>query len=132
MTSINIGDKGESTHKVEEKHFASNVGSGDIDVFSTPSMIALMEGAAVNCLKGKLEEGQTSVGTQVQIKHLAATPLGVTVRATATVTGGDGKKQVIFSIEAFDNKDKIGEGTHERLIVGKDRFLSRVMAKKDC
>ncbi|KAM9957624.1 hypothetical protein ACTFIW_012590 [Dictyostelium discoideum] len=127
---MNIGDKGEITTKVTESLLATNVGSGDVEVYSTPSMVALMEGASVQCLKGKLGEGQTSVGTSISIKHLAATPLSLNVRAIAEITSiSPDNKKISFKILAYDDKELIGEGTHERFVLNKERFLQKSNSK---
>ncbi|EFA77802.1 hypothetical protein PPL_09300 [Heterostelium album PN500] len=123
-----VGDTHEVKSTVEEKHLANIVGSGDIEVFSTPSMIALMEKASVDCIKDKMGADWSSVGTSVNIAHLAATPLSLEVSAVATITAIDGKK-VSFKVEASDATGKIGEGTHERFIVQRDRFKQRTYEK---
>lgn len=107
---------------------AANVGSGDVNVFATPMMIALMEGAAVQCLKPFLEEGQTSVGASISTSHTAATPIGMKVKATAKIVAVDGKK-IDFTVQAFDESGVIGEGTHTRFILNKERFEQKAAAK---
>ncbi|EGC35969.1 hypothetical protein DICPUDRAFT_32596 [Dictyostelium purpureum] len=126
---MNIGDKGEVESIVSEKELACNIGSGDVEVYSTPSMIALMEAASVKCLSGKLNADQTSVGTTISIKHLAATPKSLKVRAVAEITDIQDGKKVSFNITAFDEKEKIGEGTHERFILNKERFTQKTNSK---
>eukprot|EP00698_Gefionella_okellyi_P010072 TRINITY_DN2593_c0_g1_i3.p1 TRINITY_DN2593_c0_g1~~TRINITY_DN2593_c0_g1_i3.p1 ORF type:complete len:108 (+),score=23.59 TRINITY_DN2593_c0_g1_i3:165-488(+) len=102
--------------------------SGSLPVFSTPSMIALMEQAAVNAISSAISQEETSVGTAISVSHVAASPVGCSVRAEAQVTKVDGRK-LEFSIAAFDDKEKIGEGTHTRVVVDSNRFMSRVSAK---
>lgn len=87
---------------------ALTVGSGDTHVFSTPWLVALMEEAACHCIVTKLDAGNTSVGTEISVKHLQATPAGMTVKATATITGINGRS-VVFAIVARDEKEIIGE-----------------------
>jgi len=108
---------------------ASAVGSGLIEVLSTPSMIGLMEGAAASAVAPLLPEGQLTVGTRVDIRHLAASPLGAKVRARAELIEIDGRK-LTFRVEAFDEQEEIGEGTHERAIVDPQRLLARVNQKR--
>ena len=107
---------------------AAALGSGNVDVYSTPSLIALLEAAAINALAGHLPDGQTSVGTALNIKHLAATPVGMTVNATATLTTIDGRR-LVFDVSASDEVELISEGTHERFIVNQERFEERVRGK---
>ncbi|NDJ85133.1 MAG: thioesterase family protein [Chloroflexi bacterium] len=128
MASISIGLSGEKTTTVAEEQTARHLGSGGIDVFATPAMIALMEGAAVNALDHLLADKQASVGIEIAIKHLAATPLGHTVRARAEVTAVD-DRQIHFKVEAWDEAEKIGEGTHTRFIIDVERFKGRLEKK---
>jgi len=107
---------------------AAALGSGLVPVFATPSLVALMEAAAVHALEGVLAEGQTSVGTRIDIRHLAATPVGMRARATATLTEVDGRR-LVFTVEAWDDQELIGTGTHERMIVDWGRFVERVQRK---
>ncbi|PJF29036.1 MAG: thioesterase [Phototrophicales bacterium] len=127
--SITIGLKGERTFIVEEKHTAYHLGSGGVHVFSTPSMVSLMEGAAVNAIDPLLPEGQMSVGIEISAKHLAATPIGKRVRAEAEVIGVD-KRRVMFVIQAWDEHELIGEATHTRFIIDLDRYIQRLNEKK--
>jgi predicted thioesterase len=119
---------GESHATVDASLLASAVGSGAVQVFSTPSMIALMENAARQAVESILPAGQTTVGTRLDIRHLAATPVGASVRAHAELVEVDGRK-LIFRVEAFDAQEKIGEGTHERAVVEPARLLARANAK---
>lgn len=122
------GLTGEGTAVVTEANTAAAVGSGGITVFSTPMMIALMENAALRAVQPHLNEGESTVGTVVNIKHLAATPLGMSVRAVARLDVVDGRR-LLFTVEAFDAKEKIGEGTHERFVIGVEKFLLKVQQK---
>lgn len=119
MELMNASNTQECT--VTAAQTALQVGSGDVAVFATPMMIALMENAAAQCLKPFLEEGQTSVGTAIATSHVAATPVGMRVTATAKVIAVEGKK-VDFTVTASDERGLIGEGTHSRVIVTKERF----------
>lgn len=126
--TINPGSKGEKSTTVTPELTARHIGSGGLDVYATPAMIALMEAAAVTVLDPLLPEGQGSVGVALDVKHLAATPLGHTVRAEAEVTAVDGKR-VTFTVRAWDDRELIGEGTHTRYIIDTARFMERVSAK---
>ena len=108
---------------------ASAMGSGSLDVFATPALVALMEEAACAALDGHLAPDQTSVGVRLEISHLAATPPGVEVRARAELIELDGRR-LVFQVEAFDPKDRIGEGRHERALVDPQRLLARANAKR--
>ncbi|HEX7587435.1 MAG TPA: thioesterase family protein, partial [Anaerolineae bacterium] len=119
---------GESTTVVTDASTAASYGSGLMAVFATPAMIALMENASVVAIQPHLSAGQTSVGIQVNITHLAATPIGMHVRARAQVTAVDGRR-VSLDVQAWDDKEKIGEGTHIRAIVDEARFKERVAQK---
>ena len=125
---IIVGMKGEVSTEVEREDTAYEVGSGSLLVYATPCMVALMEGAACEAIADALPEGATSVGISLDISHLAATPVGLTVRATAEVTEVDGKI-ITYRVEAFDETGKIGEGTHKRAIVSIQRFLDKTYAK---
>jgi predicted thioesterase len=125
--AIQPGVAAELTLLVEPRHTATHWGSGGVDVLATPQMIGLMEQAAVLAIDGLLPEGHKSVGTVVHVAHLAATPVGRTVTARAEVVAVAGRK-VSFSVVAFDERNKIGEGTHERVIINLERFMARVVA----
>lgn len=127
--SITVGLKGERAFVVEEKHTAYHLGSGGVHVFSTPSMVSLMEGAAVNAIDPLLPDGQMSVGIEISAKHLAATPIGKRVRAEAEVIDVD-KRRVMFTIKAWDEHELIGEATHTRFIIDLDRYTQRLDEKK--
>ena len=122
---VNPGKTATATIMVNENNTAKAVGSGNLEVFSTPMMIALMEQAACECLADSLEEGQTSVGVHVSVDHLAASGLGKTISATAIVDEVDGRK-VLFSVSAGDGVNEIGNGKHTRVIVNAEKFMSRV------
>lgn len=123
--TLTIGMRGEATTTVVHENTAAAVGAGGVEVFGTPMMIALMENAAWRAVVDELDEGQVTVGTHVNVSHLAATPLGQKARATAELTEIDGRR-LVFRVEAYDERQKIGEGQHERFIVDLQRFLSRL------
>ncbi len=118
----------ELKHIVTDADTASQWGSGLVPVFSTPALVGLMETAAVAALSGHLATGQTTVGGHIDVHHLAATPVGMQVRARAELTGVDGRK-LFFKIQAWDEVELIGEADHERFIVDEARFMGRVQAK---
>ena len=114
-----------STMCVVAESTADYIGSGDLAVFATPAMCALMENAAMMAVVPHLEAGQTTVGTALNIEHLRATPIGKTVTATAVLTEVDGRK-LSFNIAARDEKGIIGEGTHTRFVVDRERFMDKL------
>ena len=122
--AVTLGITGEATTVVVHENTAAAVGAGGVEVFATPMMIALMENAAWQAVADHLDEGLVTVGTLVNVRHLAATPLGQRVRATAELIEIDGRR-LVFKVEAYDEKQKIGEGIHERFIVHLQRFLQR-------
>jgi fluoroacetyl-CoA thioesterase len=128
MEHIHPGITGENATTVTPALTATHLGSGGIEVFSTPSMVVLMERAAVAAIDHLLPEGQASVGTALDIRHLAATPVGHAVRAQAEVTAVDGRK-VSFTVRAWDEDELIGEGTHTRFVIDVARFWERVQSK---
>lgn len=125
---ITVGMKGEVSTFVEREDTAAEVGSGDLLVYATPCMTALMEGAACEAIADALKEGQTTVGTELNIRHTSATPVGLEVRAEAEVTGVDGKV-ITFSLKAFDEAGEIGSGTHKRVLVNSQKFLDKTYNK---
>jgi fluoroacetyl-CoA thioesterase len=125
MDNIHPGLHGEQVVTVSEPLTALYMGSGSLEVYATPAMIALMEAAAVNAIDHLLPEGQSSVGIALNVKHISATLPGEEVRAQAEVIDVNGRR-VIFEVRAWDEHDLIGEGTHTRYVVDVDRFLSRL------
>ena len=125
-----IGKTKEISVTVDREKLACTVGSGSLEVFATPMMIAAMEQAACTLLQEFLEEGQTSVGTMMHVAHSAATPLGMQVTATATITAQEGRK-VEFEVSARDACGEIGRGTHTRFIVDAAKFLSKTNATRE-
>lgn len=128
MDAVKPGLKGSVDLTVGEEHTAPSVGSGAIHVLGTPVMINLMEAAALAAAEHLLPEGHQSLGIHLDVSHLAATPVGMKVTATAEVTAVEGNR-VKFRVEAHDEADLIGEGTHERVVVNVERFDKRVRAK---
>ena len=125
---MEIGAKFKVTIKVEEKDTAMAHRSGTLAVLATPRMIALMEESAYKCIDKYLEEGQSSVGTYLDVKHLAATPVGMEAYAESEVTEVDGRR-VVFSVKAYDEKGLIGEGKHERFVVLSEKFVAKTYQK---
>jgi predicted thioesterase len=125
---LQAGVVGEAQHQVTPDTFASRWGNPGIEVLATPVVVGWLEDAAIRAVQPHLEPGQGSVGTMVSMKHLAATPGGMTVRARATVKQVDGRR-IVFDVEAHDDKEKIAEGEHERFIVNMAKFLDRVGQK---
>ena len=125
---ITVGMKGEAFTDVERADTAKEVGSGDLLVYATPCMVALMEGAACEAIAEALKETETTVGISLNIEHTSATPVGLEVRAEAVVTAVEGKV-IIFEVTAFDENGKIGHGTHKRCIVNSQKFLDKAYSK---
>ena len=125
---ITVGMKGEVGTVAEREDTAKEVGSGDLLVYSTPCMVALMEGAACEAIAEALSETQTTVGTALNIEHISATPVGLEVRAEAEVTAVEGKV-ITFEVRAFDEAGQIGKGTHKRVIVNSQKFLDKAYSK---
>ena len=119
---------GEARTKVTGENTALKFGSGTIDVFATPAMIALMEEASINTVDEYLPDNYATVGTELNVKHIAATPEGMNVTASAKLIKIDGKK-LTFTLEAFDEEEKIGEGSHQRYIIELDKFKERAHSK---
>jgi len=123
------GASAEITQTVSADRTASALGNPGVDVLGTPFVLALLENAAAAVLHPTLPPGASSVGTLVEMRHLAATPVGMTVRARATLLETDGKR-FLFAVEAWDEKEKIAEGRHERFVVQDlQKFLARAMKK---
>lgn len=122
---IETGQKHISEIIVNDSLSAENVGSGDMPVLATPMMMALMENAAMLAVKDSLEEGMTTVGGHIESSHLAPTKIGEKLMATAEVTKVDGKK-IFFKISAYCGETLLGEGTHLRFIVDRQKFLARI------
>ncbi len=122
---METGTQYTSAAVVTDSMTARAAGSGDLPVLATPMMLALMENAAMLCVAPHLPEGSTTVGSSIQSSHLRPTPIGAQVQATATLTAVEGRK-LTFRIEASDARGIIGQGTHERFVVERERFLSKL------
>jgi fluoroacetyl-CoA thioesterase len=127
-SNIKVGTKGIAELTVGEEHTAPRVGSGKIRVLATPVMINLIEAAALKAAEHLLPSGHQSLGTVLSIKHYAATPVGMKIKATAEVTGVEGRT-IFFNVFAEDEKEPIGDGVHERVVVNVERFDKRVQRK---
>ena len=126
--NIEIGMKGEAATLAEREDTALEVGSSSLLVYATPCMAALMEAAACEAIEAGLSETETSVGTELNIQHISATPVGLEVRAEAEVTAVEGET-VTFALQAFDEAGPIGRGTHKRVVVNSQKFLDKAYAK---
>ncbi len=118
------------TVMADETNTAAAMGSGTLRVFSTPSMIALMEKTCYTCVQAHLDEGLSTVGTLVNVKHLAATPVGMKITSECTLEEVDGRR-LVFSVKAYDEKGLIGEGEHERFVIKCESFVGKTYAKLD-
>jgi len=127
-SGIHPGLSGSAALVVAEEHTAPRVGSGRIHVLATPVMVNVMEAAALAAIEHLLPAGHQSLGTRLDLTHVAATPVGMGIRAHAEVTAVEGRR-VTFRVRAEDDRETIGEGTHERVIVNVARFDERVRAK---
>ena len=127
--SLSPGKKHSVSVSVDHTNTATAVHSGGLEVFATPAMIALMERAAFECAQGGLGIGQTTVGSMVSIEHLAASPVGARITATAIIEAVEGRK-ISFKISACDGHGEIGTGRHTRAVVDIDRFMSKAQDRK--
>src|SRR4051794_9713764 len=128
LDSVKEGSTGTAAIIVGEEHTAPRIGSGRVHVLATPVMINLMEAAALDAIERLLPPGHQSLGTHLNVGHYAATPVGMGLRASAVVTKIDGRT-VEFRVEAFDDKERVGDGTHRRVVVNVERFDLRVQRK---
>jgi predicted thioesterase len=126
---LRSGLNGEASVVVDEHNTAQAVGSGSVPVFATPAMAALIEAAAVSAVADVLSEDQTTVGVYLDLQHLAATPIGLTVRAEAKLVNVEGRR-LTFRVTAYDDVEQIGIGSHQRMLVDASRFLARTQAKQ--
>lgn len=129
MEPIAIGTKGTASVLADTTNLAMTVGSGSLPVFATPMMAALMEQAACNAIADALAEGETTVGTSLEITHSAPTPTGLTVTATAEVTAVCGR-EISYHVSACDDAGIIGEGTHRRFLVDAEKFTAKAEKKR--
>ncbi|MDL2229324.1 thioesterase family protein [Treponema sp. OttesenSCG-928-L16] len=127
--TLKPGMKGIAEERVSPKNTAASLGSGGLAVYATPAMVTLMERAAVNALGDSLGAEYSSVGTELNIKHLSATPEGMNVKAHAELMEIDGRR-LVYHVEAHDEAGKIGEGRHERFIIMVKKFMEKTEGKK--
>lgn len=127
-TTLQPGLSAEVELTVGETETAAHLGSGSLAVYATPALVALMENAAVHALEGHLPPGQTTVGGQIDVRHLAATPVGMRVRAHAELVEIQGHK-LTFHIQAWDETEKIGEARHVRFLIEEEKFMGKVKTK---
>ena len=125
---IQIGAKASYRVIVDTSNTAKSMGSGSLEVFATPSMVAIMEKASTMALESYLEDGTTTVGTALDITHVSATPIGMNVYATSEVVAV-GNREITFKVQAFDDAGLIGEGTHKRFIVMAEKFQNKANKK---
>ncbi len=123
------GLTGKSEMIVKEEDLVSQLGDVTVNVLSTPRLIQLLEAAAIDAIQDFIPTDQVSLGTEVKIKHLSATPLGMKVTANALLKGVE-KNRLIFLVNAYDEKEKVAEGEHERVLISKDRFLQKLDKKR--
>ncbi|WP_302816909.1 thioesterase family protein [Selenomonas flueggei] len=126
---VHVGATHEAVDTVMDTNTAAAVGSGSLPVYATPAMAALMERAAAELCAAGCPEGWTTVGTEIAIRHKAATPVGLTVRAVAEVTAVDGRA-VSLKVTAYDAREEIGAGTHTRFAVAVEKFMAKAEGKK--
>ncbi len=125
---IEKGIKGKATVITDNSNTALTMGSGALEVFATPAMVALIEKSAVNALENYLEDGMTTVGTLINIEHISATPLNMSVSAVATVIEVNGR-EITFDVVAEDEKGIVGKGIHKRFIVNSEKFMKKTSSK---
>ncbi len=128
LSTLSIGLEGHASLTVGEEHTAPRVGSGRVHVLATPVMINVMEAAALDAIERLLPPGHQSLGTHLDVGHYAATPVGMRLRAAAVVTKVEGRN-IEFRVEAHDDKERVGDGTHRRVVVNVERFDKRVQRK---
>ncbi len=127
---LETGIKGKQVLTVDRTNTADAYKSGELTVFATPAMIALMEYTASQSVAKELADGQSTVGTLVNVKHLAATPVGMEITCISELVEID-RRRLVFRVQASDARGVIGEGVHERFIIEKDRFLEKTYGKKE-
>ena len=129
MKPIPVGTKGTDTRIVADNDLASHLDPTLAAVMSTPTMVAMMEHAAIDAIRTYLEPGESSVGMTIDVSHVAATPPGYRVRAEAELTKAEGRR-LEFSVRAFDEVEEIGSGTHRRAVIDSAKFNDRIKTKK--
>lgn len=125
---MELGIKSEIEFLTTEKISAKTLGSGDIDVLATPAIIVFCEKAAKECVRGWLEDGETTVGTSISLNHISPTPIGMKVRCIATLIDQD-RRNLKFKVEAYDEVSLIATGEHSRFIVNTDKFMDKANSK---
>jgi predicted thioesterase len=128
MGDLLAGLTADLEHIVIDTDTAAKWGSGLVPVFSTPALVGLMEGAAVKALDGHLPPGQATVGSRIDVRHLAATPVGMKVYARAELIAVEGRK-LVFKVQAWDEVELIGEADHDRFLIDEARFVGKVQSK---
>ncbi|OPX88884.1 MAG: Fluoroacetyl-CoA thioesterase [Pelotomaculum sp. PtaB.Bin104] len=128
MSGLQVGIEGKASIVVNNDNTAMAYGSGAVNVFATPALVGLMEKAALSSVDPLLDAGYTTVGTKIDVKHLAATPIGMNVTATSRLVEVNGKR-LLFNIEVRDEADLVGTGVHERFIIELAGFIKRVESK---
>ena len=126
---MELGIKSEIEFLVTERISAKTLGSGDVDVLATPIIAVFFEKAAKECVRGWLEDGETTVGTNINVNHISPTPIGMKVRSIATLISQD-KRNLKFKVEAYDEVSLVATGEHSRVIVNYDKFLDKANSKK--
>ena len=126
---LSVGIKGNLERTVTEDLTAEALGSGLLPVFATPAAVALAEETAWRSVAGELEEGQGTVGTLMELAHIAATPLGMKVRCE-TELGEIDRRKLVFTVKIYDEKEKVADGRHERFIIDNTKFLSKAEGKR--
>jgi predicted thioesterase len=126
---VDIGRSYQSQTRVEEWMTAEKAGNKGVDVLSTPMLLQLIEDAAIQCLAPMLGPDEISLGTQIELSHVAPTPVGFIVRTEVEIIGVDGRR-VNFAVTAFDEREKIAEGTHERYVIERPRFIANLEEKQ--
>ncbi len=127
---LETGIKGTKTVTVNEANTAKTMGSGTLDVFATPALIALMEETCWRSVADQLEDGCGTVGTLLEIRHTAPTPIGMDVTCESELVEVDGRR-LVFTVQAHDAKGLVGEGRHERFVIQNEKFQAKANAKKD-
>ena len=128
MKEIPVGTKGKKVIKVEESMTAAAMCSGALEVFGTPSLCAWIEFTCFSSIEEYLEEGEGTVGTRIELSHLAATPVGMNITIESEVIETEGRK-IVFKATAYDDKEKIGEARHERFMIYNEKFMAKAAAK---
>lgn len=126
---LQLGLKGREQDIVNLSKSARSMGSGSLEIYSTPALVALMESASVNCIYGHIEQGKTTVGISINVKHTSPTALGMTVGAESELVEIDGRR-LVFKVTAFDAAGVVGTAVHERMIVDAEKILEKANNKK--